>query len=55
MTLLPDIKNYNSNSYLGMSQVQNDRLYIRYRSSSKKHEAEDLEHKKLTDYFPLTF
>ena len=36
---------------LGMGQVLNGRLYVRYRSSSQRNEAEEL--KKLTDYFPL--
>ena len=44
---------YSSTSKLRMGQVQNNRLYIRNRSSSKKNEAE--ERKKLTDYFPLLF
>ena len=30
------IKKYSSTSYLGMAQVQNGRLYIRYRSNSPK-------------------
>ena len=34
-----------------MGQVQNGRLYIKYRSSSQKNKTEEL--KKLTDYFPL--
>ena len=34
------IKNYRGTSYLGMGQVQNGRLYIRYRSSSQKQNRE---------------
>ena len=34
------IKNYGSNSSVKMGQVQNGLLYIRYRSSSMKNEAE---------------
>ena len=40
-----------STSYLGMGQVQNGRLYIWYRSSSRKNEAEEC--RKLTDYIHL--
>ena len=36
-----------------MGQVQNGRLYIRYRSSSHKNEAE--ERKKLTEYISLLY
>ena len=36
-----------------MAQVQNDLLYIRYRSSSRKNKAEEC--KKLTDYIPVLF
>ena len=36
-----------------MAQVQNGRLYIRYRSSSQKNEAEESEN--LTDYIILLF
>ena len=45
------IKKYHSTSLLRMRQVQNSRLYIRYRRSSQKNEPEKL--KNLTDYFPL--
>ena len=38
---LSRIKKYGSTSYLGMAQVQNGRLYIRYRSNSQKNEAEE--------------
>ena len=47
------IKKCSNAFHLGMGQIQNSHLYIRYRSSSKKNEAEEL--KKLTDYFPLLF
>ena len=42
---------YDGTSYLGIGQVQNGRLYIRYRSSYQKNKAKEF--KKLTDYFPL--
>ena len=38
---MKNTQEYSSTSWLGMEQVQNGRLYIRYRSSSQRNEAEE--------------
>ena len=42
------IKKYGSTSYLRIRQVENGRLYIRYRNNSRKNEAEELKNLQTT-------
>ena len=49
-TIVCSIRKYGSTSSVGMGQVQNGLLYIRYRSSSMKNEVEEC--KKLINYIP---